>query len=87
MSRECSTLGGEEARRILAGKLEGKRPLGRPTRRWEDDIKVDFREAGVVWIGFIWLRIWRALVNAVMNLRIPQNVGKFLSSCATGGFS
>jgi hypothetical protein len=48
---------------------------------------VDLREDGVVWIGLMWFRIGRALVNAVMNLKIPQNVGKFLSSCAIGGFS
>jgi hypothetical protein len=44
--------------RILAGKPEGKRPLGRPRRRWVDNIKVDLREIGrMVWAGSIWLRI------------------------------
>jgi hypothetical protein len=44
---------------ILVGRSEGRRPLGRPRRRWEDNIKMDLREIGLVmWIGFIWLRIW-----------------------------
>jgi len=57
------------------GKPEEKKPLGRPMRRWEDNIKVDLE--GVGWgacTGSIWLRIrnrWQALVNAVMNLRVP----------------
>jgi len=43
--------------RILVGKPEGKRPLGRPRRRWEDNIKMDHREVGwVAWTGLIWLR-------------------------------
>jgi hypothetical protein len=45
------------AYRILVGKPEGKRPLGRPKRRWVDIIKTNFRESGMVWIGLIWLRI------------------------------
>jgi hypothetical protein len=59
MGRACSTLGGKrDACRILAGKPEGKRPLGRPRRRWEDNIKIDLREigcGGMDWIN--WLRI------------------------------
>ena len=43
--------------RVLVGKPEGKRPLGRPRRRWEDNIKMDIQEAGCVWTGLIWLRI------------------------------
>jgi hypothetical protein len=79
------------AYRILVGKPEGKRPLGRPRRRWEDNIKMYVREIG--WGGMNWIDLaqdrdqWRALVNTVMNLRVPPNVGKFFSSCATGGFS
>jgi hypothetical protein len=46
------------AYRILAGKSEGKRPLGRSRRRCVDNIKLDIREDGMVWIGLIWLRIW-----------------------------
>ena len=61
--------------RVLVGKPEGKRPLGRPRRRWEDNIKMDLQElgcGGMDWIGLVQDRNrWRALVNAVMNLRIP----------------
>jgi hypothetical protein len=60
--------------RVLMGKPEGKRPLGRPRRRWEDGIKMDLGVIGWgVWNGFTWLRIGtvgRAVVNAVMNLRV-----------------
>jgi hypothetical protein len=75
MGRACSTNGSEEE------KPEGKRPLGRPRRKWMDDVKMNLRETG--WRGMN----WRALVNTVMNLRVPHNVGKFLSSCTTGVFS
>jgi hypothetical protein len=63
------------AYRGLVGKPEGRRPLGRPRRRWEDNIKMDLRE--VKWRGMDWINLaqdrdrWRALVNAVMNLRVP----------------
>jgi hypothetical protein len=56
-------------------KSEGKRPLGRPRRRWVDKIKMDLREIG--WYGMDWIDLvhdrdqWRALVNTVMNLRVP----------------
>jgi hypothetical protein len=57
------------------GKPEGKRPLGRPRRRWEDNIKMNLKETGcggVDWIDLVQDRDrWRALVNAVMNLRVP----------------
>jgi hypothetical protein len=45
------------AYRIFMGKPEGKRPLGRPSRRWKDNIKMDLRYDGVVWTGLIWLTI------------------------------
>jgi hypothetical protein len=60
---------------ILVGRPEGRRPLGRPRRRWEDNIKMDLTEivfGNVDWIQ--WARDrdrWRALVNTVMNLRVP----------------
>ena len=60
------------AYRILVGKPEGKRPLGRPRRRWEDTIKMDLQEVGCDWIELGQDRDrWWALVNAVMNLWIP----------------
>jgi hypothetical protein len=59
----------------LVGKAEGKRPLGRPRRRWINNIKMDLLEIGlsvVDWIGLAQDRYrWRALVNSVMNLRVP----------------
>jgi hypothetical protein len=58
---------------------------------WENDIRMDFRErgcGGMDWIDLAQNRDqWRRLGNTVMNLRVPINVGKFFSSCATGGFS
>jgi hypothetical protein len=61
--------------RVLVGKLEGKRPLGRPRRRWMDNIRMDLQEVGcghVDWIGLAQDRDrWRTLVSAVMNLRVP----------------
>jgi hypothetical protein len=63
------------AYRTLVGKLEGKRPLGRPRRRWVDNNKMDLGEVGwgvVDWIGLAQDRNrWRALVNLVLNLRVP----------------
>jgi hypothetical protein len=61
--------------RVLVGKPEGKSPLGRPRRRWEDNIKADLQEVecgGMDWIELAKDRErWRALVNAVMNIRVP----------------
>jgi hypothetical protein len=66
------------------GKPEEKRPLGTPGCRWEDNIKMDLREIKCVvmdWTDLAQDRdLWRALVNTAINLRVPQNVGKFLSS-------
>jgi hypothetical protein len=67
--------GKRNAYRLLVGKPEGKWPLRRPRRRWADNIKIDLLEigwGGVDWIGLAQDRDkWRALVNAVMNLRVP----------------
>ena len=60
--------------RVLVGKPEGKRPLGRPRHRWEDNIKMDLQEVGG---GGAWMELaqdrdrWQALLNTVMNLRVP----------------
>jgi hypothetical protein len=67
--------------RLLVGKPEGKRPLGRPRHRWMDNIKMDLLEIGLNVVDSIGLAQdryrWRALVNSVMNLRIPQNAGNY----------
>ena len=65
---------GRGVHRVLVGKPEGKRPLGRPRRRWEDNIKMHLQEVGGVgdWMELAQDRDrWRALVNTVMNLRVP----------------
>jgi hypothetical protein len=76
MGRACSTHEKKRnAYRILVGKPQGKIPLGRPRRRWEDNIRMDLR--GIGWSGMDWIDLaqdrdqWRALVNTVMNLRVP----------------
>jgi hypothetical protein len=61
--------------RVFVGRPEGKRPLGRPRRQWDNNIKMDLREIEID--GANWIRLaqsgvrWRAFVNAVMNLRVP----------------
>jgi hypothetical protein len=61
--------------RVLVGKPEGKRPVGRPRCRWEDNIKMDLQEVGgggMDWIGLAHDRDrWWAIVNVVMNIRVP----------------
>ena len=70
---------GRAVYRVLVGKPEGKRPLGRPRRRWEDNIKIDLQEVGgscVDWTEFAQDRDrWRALVGTVRNLRVPKRRG------------
>jgi hypothetical protein len=69
---------GEERKvyKVLVGKAEGKRPLGRPRLRWEDGIRMDLKETGLGWGGVDWIRLaqdrdrWRAVVSAVMNFRV-----------------
>jgi len=71
--------------RVLVGKPEGKRPLGRPRRRLVDNIRMDLQEVGcgyMDWIGLAQDRDrWRTLVSAVMNLGVLLNAGNFLTSC------
>ena len=68
--------------RVLLGKLEGKRPLRRPRRRWDDNIKMDLQEVGCGGLNRIDVAEgrdrWRALMNVLINLRVPQNAGNFL---------
>jgi hypothetical protein len=75
MGRECSTYGAKiSAYRNSVGRPEGRRPLGRSRRRWEDNIKMNLQEVG--W-GMDRIELaqdrdrWRAVVNAVVNLRVP----------------
>ena len=77
--------------RVLVGKPEGKLPLGRPRRRWVDNIRMDLQEVRcgyMDWSGLAQDRDgWRTLVSAVMNLRVPLNAGNFLISCKPVSFS
>ena len=65
---------GRGVHRVLVGKPEGKRPMGRPRRRWDDNIKMDLQEVGG---SGDWMELgqdrdrWRALVNTVINVRVP----------------
>jgi hypothetical protein len=66
---------GRGAYRVFVGRPKGKRPLGRPRRRWEDNIKMDVGEIGIDGANWIWLaqdrvQLW-SFVNTVMNLRVP----------------
>ena len=78
------------AYRVLVGEPEGKRPLGRPRHRWENNIKMVLQEVGCG--GMDWISLaqdrdrWRALVNVVMNFQVPQNAGN-LTSCKMVSFS
>ena len=77
MGRACSQNGGggRSAFKILKSKPTRKRPLGRPRRRWEDNIRMDFQEISINagnWVDSAQdMNYWRALVNAALNLRVP----------------
>jgi hypothetical protein len=79
------------AYRILMGKPEVRKPLGRSINRWVNNIKIYLRD--IAWNGMDWIDLpqdrnqWKTLMNTVMNLRVPLNSGKFLSSCTIGGLS
>ena len=72
-------------------KPERKTPLGRPSCRWEENVTMDIQEVrcgGIDWIKLAQdTERWQALVNAAMNLRIPQNAGNYLTSCKPVSFS
>ena len=85
MDEACSAYGERrDTYRVLVGKPEGKRPLGRPRRRWENNMKMDLQEMGCGGVDRMELaqerNRWQALVTAVMNPRVPQNAGNFLTS-------
>jgi hypothetical protein len=75
MGGRCSTHGRDAKYNILDGKSEGKRPLGRPRRRWEANIGMDLR--GIGWEGVEWMHLaqdidqWLSIVNMVMKLQVP----------------
>jgi hypothetical protein len=75
------------AYRLLVGKPEGKRPLGRPRRRWVDNIRMGLGKVGwgdVDWIGLAQDRNrWGALVNSLLNLRVARNAGKISSGLSS----
>ena len=78
---------GRGVHKVLVGKPERKRPLGRPRGRWEDNIKMDLQEMGRGYGD--WMELaenrdrWRAFMSTVMNFRVPLNAGNFLISCKT----
>ena len=77
--------------RVLVGKLEGRRPLGRPGHRWMDIIRMDLQDVECGYMDWIGLAHdgdrWWMLVSAVMNLRVLWNAGNFLTSCKPVSFS
>ena len=84
---------GEERRvyRVLVEKPERRRPLGKPTCRWVDNIRMDLQEVGCGYMDWIGLAQdtdrWRTLLSVVMNLQVPWNAGNFLTSCKPVSFS
>jgi hypothetical protein len=80
-----------KAYRLLVGKKVRKRPLGRPRRRWVDNIRMDLGEVGLDamdWIGLAKDRNrWRADVNSVLNLRVPSNARKLSHGLTSSGLS
>jgi len=92
MGWACDAYGwGEGVYRVLVGKPEGKRPLGRPRRRRVNNVRMDLQEVGcgyTDWIGLAQDRDrWRTLVSAVMDFRVPWNTGNFLTSCKPVSYS
>ena len=88
MGRACSAYGGGERR--VQGFGGGKRSLGRPRHRWEDNIKLDIQEVGCGGMDCELAQDrdrWRALLNVVRNLRVPQNAGNILTCCKLVSFS
>jgi len=88
MGGACGAYGEEGGvHRVLVGKPEGKRPLGRPRHRWEDNIKIDIQEVGMGcgdWMELAQNRDrWRALMSTVMTPSGSKNAGNFLISCRT----
>ena len=88
----CGAYGrGEGVYRVLVGKPEGRIPLGRPRRRWVDNIRMDLQEMGCGYMDWIGLdqdrERWRTLVSEVMNLRVLWNAGNFLTNCKPVSFS
>jgi hypothetical protein len=86
MGRACGAYGEDiGVDRVLVGKPEGKRSLGRQRHRWEDNIKMDLQEVGEGrgdWMDLAQDRDrWRALVGTVRNFQVPINAGNFLTSC------
>ena len=82
---------GESGVKVLGGKTGEKEPLGRPRRRWLNNIRLDLQEVGrgyVDWIGLAQnTGSWRTLVSTAMNIRYPCIAGNFLTSCTPGSFS